>query len=68
MNDFSLWTPEISNVEKMKSNSRILCCSWTPDGQYLAFGTYNGSISIRDKKMQEKVFNLKLIQIKINNF
>lgn len=60
MNDFSLWTPDISNVEKTKANSRILCCSWTPDGQYLAFGTYAGTISIRDKKMQEKVFLKKI--------
>lgn len=53
--DFALWTPEIQNVDKTKYLNRIICCSWMPDGQLLAFGTFNGSISIRDRKMNEKV-------------
>ena len=55
MSDFSLWTPDVANVEKNKYNSRILCSSWTPDGQCLAFGTFNGVVSVRDKKLIEKV-------------
>lgn len=44
-----LWSPEQKNVSKHKVNSRITCCSWTNDGQYLALGLYNGLVSIRNK-------------------
>ncbi len=75
MSDFSLWTPDVSNVEKNKYNNRILCCSWTPDGQMIAFGTFSGSVSIRDKKLIEKVqffsyffFNLNFVLIFFSHF
>jgi intraflagellar transport protein 122 len=35
--------------------SKILCASWTNDGQFLAVGMFNGLISIRDKTGLEKV-------------
>ncbi len=35
--------------------SKITCCSWTNDGQYLALGMFNGVISIRNKNGDEKV-------------
>ncbi|XP_061187800.1 intraflagellar transport protein 122 homolog isoform X3 [Saccostrea echinata] len=50
-----LWSPEQKNVSKHKVNSRITCCSWTNDGQYLALGLYNGLVSIRNKGGEEKV-------------
>mmetsp|Transcript_3049 Transcript_3049/g.4655 ORF Transcript_3049/g.4655 Transcript_3049/m.4655 type:complete len:1198 (+) Transcript_3049:84-3677(+) len=53
--DFGLWSPEQKSVAKHKVNSKILCTSWTNDGQYLALGMFNGNISIRDKAGQEKV-------------
>ncbi|KAJ8301312.1 hypothetical protein KUTeg_021173 [Tegillarca granosa] len=53
--DFGLWSPEQKNVSKHKVNSRITCCSWTNDGQYLALGLYNGLVSIRNKTGEEKV-------------
>uniref|UniRef100_K1QVZ0 Intraflagellar transport protein 122 homolog n=1 Tax=Magallana gigas TaxID=29159 RepID=K1QVZ0_MAGGI len=49
VSDFGLWSPEQKNVSKHKVNSRITCCSWTNDGQYLALGLYNGLVSIRNK-------------------
>lgn len=55
VSDFGLWSPEQKNVSKHKVNSRITCCSWTNDGQYLALGLYNGLISIRNKGGEEKV-------------
>lgn len=55
VSDFGLWSPEQKNVSKHKVNSRITCCSWTNDGQYLALGLYNGLISIRNKAGEEKV-------------
>lgn len=53
--DFGLWSPEQKSVSKHKSNSKITCCSWTNDGQYLALGMSNGIISIRNKNGEEKV-------------
>uniref|UniRef100_A0A8C6RX79 Intraflagellar transport protein 122 homolog n=1 Tax=Nannospalax galili TaxID=1026970 RepID=A0A8C6RX79_NANGA len=54
-NDFGLWSPEQKSVSKHKSSSKITCCSWTNDGQYLALGMSNGVISIRNKNGEEKV-------------
>ncbi|XP_036188151.1 intraflagellar transport protein 122 homolog isoform X7 [Myotis myotis] len=54
-NDFGLWSPEQKSVSKHKSSSKITCCSWTNDGQYLALGMFNGIISLRNKNGEEKV-------------
>lgn len=53
--DFGLWSPEQKSVSKHKAGSKITCCSWTNDGQYLALGMFNGVISIRNKNGDEKV-------------
>uniref|UniRef100_A0A8C8VP68 Intraflagellar transport protein 122 homolog n=1 Tax=Pelusios castaneus TaxID=367368 RepID=A0A8C8VP68_9SAUR len=53
--DFGLWSPEQKSVSKHKSSSKITCCSWTNDGQYLALGMFNGVVSIRNKNGEEKV-------------
>uniref|UniRef100_A0A2K5RZ31 Intraflagellar transport protein 122 homolog n=1 Tax=Cebus imitator TaxID=2715852 RepID=A0A2K5RZ31_CEBIM len=50
-----LWSPEQKSISKNKSSSKIICCSWTNDGQYLALGMFNGIISIRNKNGEEKV-------------
>ncbi|PVD24347.1 hypothetical protein C0Q70_14828 [Pomacea canaliculata] len=55
VSDFGLWSPEQKSVSKHKVSSRVTCCSWTNDGQYLALGLYNGLISIRNKTGEEKV-------------
>ncbi|KAM6121200.1 intraflagellar transport protein 122 homolog [Pterocles gutturalis] len=53
--DFGLWSPEQKSVTKHKASSKITCCSWTNDGQYLALGMFNGIVSIRNKNGDEKV-------------
>uniref|UniRef100_A0A3Q2NNT8 Intraflagellar transport protein 122 homolog n=1 Tax=Fundulus heteroclitus TaxID=8078 RepID=A0A3Q2NNT8_FUNHE len=53
--DFGLWSPEQKSVNKNKVSSRITCCGWTNDGQYLALGMMNGVVSIRNKNGEEKV-------------
>ncbi|KAJ6668283.1 hypothetical protein lerEdw1_015660 [Lerista edwardsae] len=53
--DFGLWSPEQKSVSKHKANSKITCCSWTNDGQYLALGMFSGVVSIRNKNGEEKV-------------
>ncbi|PRP80717.1 hypothetical protein PROFUN_11590 [Planoprotostelium fungivorum] len=53
--DFGLWSPEQKAVNKKGVSSKILCCAWTNDGQYLALGHFSGVISIRDKDSNEKV-------------
>ncbi|NXI71136.1 IF122 protein, partial [Anseranas semipalmata] len=53
--DFGLWSPEQKSVSKHKTSSKITCCSWTNDGQYLALGMFNGIVSIRNKNGEEKV-------------
>ncbi|XP_076048143.1 intraflagellar transport protein Oseg1 [Oratosquilla oratoria] len=55
LSDFGLWSPEQKSVQKHKSNSRIYCCSWTNDGQYIALGLANGIVSIRNKNGEEKM-------------
>uniref|UniRef100_A0A8C6JTT4 Intraflagellar transport protein 122 homolog n=1 Tax=Melopsittacus undulatus TaxID=13146 RepID=A0A8C6JTT4_MELUD len=50
-----LWSPEQKSVSKNKTSSKITCCSWTNDGQYLALGMFNGIVSIRNKNGEEKV-------------
>ncbi|KAB7503457.1 Intraflagellar transport protein [Armadillidium nasatum] len=55
VSDFGLWSPEQKNVQKHKSSSRIFCCSWTNDGQYLALGLASGFVSIRNKAGEEKM-------------
>ncbi|XP_065741259.1 intraflagellar transport protein 122 homolog isoform X6 [Phocoena phocoena] len=50
-----LWSPEQKSVSKHKSSSKITCCSWTNDGQYLALGMFSGVISIRNRNGEEKV-------------
>lgn len=59
--DFGLWSREQVEVTKLKVNSKILCCSWTNDGQHLALGHFDGTISIRDKEGVEK---LKITDLK----
>jgi intraflagellar transport protein 122 len=53
--DFGLWTPDVKAVPKTKVPSRIVCSSWTPDGQQFALGLYNGHISIRSSSGEEQV-------------
>lgn len=53
--DFGLWSPEQKSVQKYKVSAKVICCSWTNEGQYLALGQMNGHISIRDRQGEEKV-------------
>ncbi|XP_051950041.1 intraflagellar transport protein 122 homolog [Xyrauchen texanus] len=53
--DIGLWSPEQKSVSKHKVSSKITCCGWTNDGQYLALGLMNGVVSIRNKNGEEKV-------------
>uniref|UniRef100_A0A673J004 Intraflagellar transport protein 122 homolog n=1 Tax=Sinocyclocheilus rhinocerous TaxID=307959 RepID=A0A673J004_9TELE len=53
--DFGLWSPEQKSVSKHKVSSKITCCGWTNDGQYLALGMMNGVVSVRNKNGEEKV-------------
>ncbi|WAR26649.1 IF122-like protein [Mya arenaria] len=56
--DFGLWSPEQKSVSKHKVSSRVTCCSWTNDGQYLALGLYNGLISIRNKRRRDEAYDV----------
>ena len=53
--DFGLWSPEKNSVEKKKVSSRIVSSAWSPDGQVLALGFYDGSLSLRSKDGNELV-------------
>ena len=53
--DFGLWSPEQKSVQKHKVPAKILCASWTNDGQFLALGMLNGHVTVRDKHGVEKV-------------
>lgn len=47
--DFGLWTLDQSNVVKHDIPAKGVCADWSPDGQLLAIGLYNGSVLLRDK-------------------
>ncbi|CAI2371085.1 unnamed protein product [Moneuplotes crassus] len=47
--DFGLWTLDQSNVVKHDLPSKGLCADWSPDGQLLAIGCFNGTVLLRDK-------------------
>ncbi|XP_018007047.1 intraflagellar transport protein 122 homolog [Hyalella azteca] len=55
LSDFGLWSPEQKSVQKHKSSSRIYSCAWTNDGQYLALGLADGTVSIRNKSGEVKM-------------
>lgn len=54
--DYGFWSGEQKSVQKYKIPARINCCSWTNDGQYIAFGLANGTVSIRNKVKKIFVF------------
>ena len=47
--DFGLWMSDGQSVNKTKTAARCCVCDWSPDGQLLAIGLFNGTILIRDK-------------------
>ncbi|GAB6027580.1 hypothetical protein CHUAL_001823 [Chamberlinius hualienensis] len=49
ISDYGLWSPDQKSVQKYKVSSRVTSCSWSPDGQYLALGLYNGSVTVRNR-------------------
>lgn len=51
--DFALWVQRKRNVRKKPVPSKVLCASWSLDGQALALGMLNGTISIRDPEGAE---------------
>ena len=55
IHDFGLWSPAAKSVKKHKVPSRILCCDWTKNGQFLALGMFNGNVSIRMNSGEQKL-------------
>lgn len=55
ISDFAFWSSEQKSVQKFKISTKINCCSWTSDGQFLALGHSNGLISIRNILGEEKI-------------
>lgn len=51
--DFGLWMSDGQSVNKTKTPSKCVACDWSPDGQLLAIGLFNGLILIKDKAGQE---------------
>lgn len=47
--DFGMYSPKQRSVQKTKVQSKICCAAWTNDGNFIAFGQYNGHITIRDR-------------------
>ena len=44
--DFGIWSLDQSNVVKHDLSDKALCCDWSPDGQILAIGLYNGKVAL----------------------
>lgn len=59
--DFGIWMSEGSSVNKTKVPARGCSCDWSPDGQLLAIGLFNGQVLVRDKSGAE-VFSINKSQ------
>jgi hypothetical protein len=53
--DYALWTPDVQNIDKTPWKEKILACGFSADGQFLAFGTANGTLVLTDRKVQDKI-------------
>lgn len=51
----AIWTPDLGNIDKHKFKHKITCSSWSSDGMTLAIGTMSGVISLKSRKLEEKV-------------
>jgi len=52
--DFGVWSPDQKSVSKHKISAKGLCCSWTNDGQLLAIGQFDGTVTVRAKDGTQK--------------
>lgn len=52
--EIGIWSQDPESLAKLPVTSKILCSSWTPDGQYFALGFEDGTVSIRDPTGKEK--------------
>ncbi len=55
VSDFIVCSTDSNQIEKFKNSSKVLCCSWSADGLYLAFGQYDGKVIVKDKNLTDKV-------------
>jgi len=46
--EYAFMNYEKNILEKKKEKQRILCCNWSPDGLYIAYGCFEGICTIRD--------------------
>jgi len=46
---FGLWMSDGQSVNKTKTQAKCCVCDWSPDGQILAIGLFDGNILIKDK-------------------
>lgn len=56
--DFALFIPGKKEIPKEKFKEKIISSSWSSDGQTLAFGTINGTLSLRQRNLDEKVTDI----------
>ncbi len=47
--DFGFWSSQHKGVSKLHLESKVLCCSWTKDGQSIAIGMHSGLVSLRNR-------------------
>lgn len=53
--DFALFIPGKKEIPKEKFKEKIISSGWSADGQTLAFGSINGTLSFRHRNLDEKV-------------
>lgn len=52
------------SVNKTKTPAKVCSCDWSPDGQLLALGLYNGTILMKDKAGGE-LFTINKCQLPV---
>lgn len=64
--DFALFIPGRKEIPKEKFKEKIISSGWSADGQTLAFGSINGTLSFRQRNLDEKV-NHKVFRMKFTS-
>lgn len=63
--DFALYIPGRKEIPKERYREKIMCSAWSADGQTLAFGTVAGTVSFRQRNLDEKVTPLSNDRMKL---
>ena len=54
--EFSIWHPNIAQVNPVNVNAKVMCGAWAPDGKTFALGLINGTVSVRNSENTQEIY------------